>query len=113
MAVRNGFNSEMLVQSTCMPQHVTLETLNTCDTAGFVGLLDGIFEEASWVAERAAARRPFATVLALHDGLMAEVLQAPVQDRIAFVAGHPDLAGKAARRRHCSRIDRGAGRPRS
>jgi 2-oxo-4-hydroxy-4-carboxy-5-ureidoimidazoline decarboxylase len=80
-----------------MPQPVTLETLNTCDTAGFVRLLDGIFEEAPWVAERAAARRPFATVSALHDGLMAELMQASERDRIAFVAGHPDLAGKAAR----------------
>jgi 2-oxo-4-hydroxy-4-carboxy-5-ureidoimidazoline decarboxylase len=80
-----------------MPQHVTLETLNTCGTAGFVRLLDGIFEEAPWVADRAAARRPFATVSALHDGLMAEVMQASERGRIAFVAGHPDLAGKAAR----------------
>ena len=80
-----------------MSQRVSLDTLNKSDKAEFVRALDGLFEAAPWVAEQAYARRPFATVAALHDAMMAAVRGRPRQDQIAFVACHPDLAGKAAR----------------
>src|SRR4051794_20085854 len=80
-----------------MSQRVSLDTLNKADRATFVASLDGLFEDAPWVAERAVAARPFATVAALHEAMMAAVRGASRDDRVAFVAGHPDLAGKAAR----------------
>lgn len=80
-----------------MSQRVSLDMLNAADQATFSGVLADIFENAPWVAERTWAARPFATVSALHDAMMAVVRTADLADRIAFVAGHPDLAGKAAR----------------
>ena len=39
-----------------------LASLNACDRDSFVAALGGVFENAPWVAERAFAARPFATV---------------------------------------------------
>ncbi|WP_425105663.1 2-oxo-4-hydroxy-4-carboxy-5-ureidoimidazoline decarboxylase [Ancylobacter sp.] len=80
-----------------MTHPVSLDTLNTLDRDGFIAALDGIFEHAPWVAEAAFAHAPFATVSGLHEALMAAVRARPEAERVAFVAAHPDLAGKAAR----------------
>ena len=65
--------------------------------AAFVAGLGDVFEHAPWVAERAAAGRPYPTVAALHDALMQAVRDAPSATQLAFVRGHPELAGKLAR----------------
>ena len=75
----------------------TLDRLNTSDRAAFVAAIGDIFEHASWVAERAYAARPFATVAALHEAMMQVVRAAPYADQLAFLRGHPELGGKVAR----------------
>jgi 2-oxo-4-hydroxy-4-carboxy-5-ureidoimidazoline decarboxylase len=80
-----------------MSQRVSLDALNKADKPEFVRLLDGVFEHASWVAEAAFAARPYPTVAALHDALMAAVRAAPRGNQVSFIQAHPDLAGKAAR----------------
>ena len=74
----------------------TLDALNAADAGGFVGIVGEVFEHAPWVAERAAALRPFATVEALHAAMFAQIADAPEVARIAIIASHPELAGKAA-----------------
>lgn len=76
---------------------IPLTDLNTMPEAAFVAALGAIFEHAPWVAQAAAARRPFDTVAALHAGLCAAVTSAPDALRHALLAGHPELAGRAAR----------------
>jgi 2-oxo-4-hydroxy-4-carboxy-5-ureidoimidazoline decarboxylase len=76
---------------------VTLDQLNGSDRAEFVAALGDIFEHASWVAEGAFAARPFASVGALHDAMMAAVRAAPRATQLAFLRGHPELGGKVAR----------------
>jgi 2-oxo-4-hydroxy-4-carboxy-5-ureidoimidazoline decarboxylase len=76
---------------------VTLDTLNTADRAAFVSALGGIFEHAPWVAERAFASRPFATVSELHDRLAAALARASEAETLALIRGHPELASKVAR----------------
>jgi len=80
-----------------MPDRISLDDINRADKATFVAALGDIFENAPWVAERAFDQRPFASVGALHDAMMAVVRSRTKPEQIAFVAGHPDLAGKAAR----------------
>jgi 2-oxo-4-hydroxy-4-carboxy-5-ureidoimidazoline decarboxylase len=80
-----------------MADPVTLDTLNALPAADFTVALAGIFEHAEWVAEAAAAARPFVTVAALHDALMAAVRAAPRERQLAFLRGHPELGGKVAR----------------
>jgi len=75
----------------------SLDALNAADAADFVATLGDVFEHAPWIAEAAAGRRPFASVTALHDALMQVVRAAPRQTQLAFVRGHPELAGRVAR----------------
>lgn len=74
-----------------------LEDLNRMPAAAFAAAIGDTFEHAPWVAEAAAAKRPFATVTALHEAMMGAVRAAPRPQQLAFLNGHPDLAGKAAR----------------
>jgi 2-oxo-4-hydroxy-4-carboxy-5-ureidoimidazoline decarboxylase len=71
--------------------------LNTSDQAGFIAALGDIYEHAPWVAQAVHGRRPFATLAAMHEAMMAAVHAAPPAQQLALINGHPDLAGKAAR----------------
>lgn len=74
-----------------------LHQINGLDRDAFVTLLGGVFEHAAWVAEAAYAKKPFATVHDLHAAMMAAVREAPAETRLAFLNGHPELAGPEAR----------------
>jgi allantoate deiminase/N-carbamoyl-L-amino-acid hydrolase len=74
----------------------TLSHLNSCDTPSFVDTLHGIYEHSPWIAERAAAQRPFATLAALKLALRQVVDEAGEQERLALLRAHPELAGRAA-----------------
>ena len=74
----------------------TIESLNRCDAAGFADTLRGIYEHSPWVAERAAARRPFASLAALKLALQDVVDAAAPDQLLALLRAHPELAGKAA-----------------
>lgn len=76
-----------------------LAAVNELDRPAFVTLLGGVFEHAPWVAERAYGRRPFASVSALHDAMLDAVRSAAPEERLAFLNGHPELAGAEARKR--------------
>lgn len=75
----------------------SLDALNATGRANFVAVLGGIFEHSPWVAERAHARVPFATVATLFDAMAGAVEIATRDEKLALVRAHPDLAGKAAR----------------
>lgn len=75
----------------------TLDQLNRLEASAFAAALGDIFEHAPWVAEAAAAGRPFATVTDLHEAMIAAVKAAPQDKQLAFLRGHPELGGKVAR----------------
>jgi 2-oxo-4-hydroxy-4-carboxy-5-ureidoimidazoline decarboxylase len=74
-----------------------LAALNAADRDAFAAALGGVFENAPWVAERASAMRPFASVADLHRALMAAVTGAAEAEQMAFIRGHPELGGRIAR----------------
>jgi len=76
---------------------VMLGELNRMGSADFAASIGDTFEHAPWVAEAAAARRPFAKVTALHEAMMGALRAAARERQLEFLRGHPDLAGKAAR----------------
>lgn len=76
---------------------LALSELNRMSAAAFGAAIGETFEHAPWVAEAAATKRPFATVTNLHAAMMGVVWAAPRPQQLAFLNGHPDLAGKAAR----------------
>ena len=75
---------------------LTLDALNAMPAPDFVAALDGVFEDAPWVAQQAAAARPFATVAGLHAAMLEAVRAAPPGQTLAFLRGHPELSGSAA-----------------
>ena len=79
---------------------MTLAELNALDEARFVAALGGIFEHSPWVAQRAFAARPFASVDALHAAMVA-VVDARARERAARAAARASGAcrqGRDARR---------------
>jgi OHCU decarboxylase len=74
----------------------TLQELNSCDSAAFVERLRGIYEHSPWIPGRAARHRPFASVTALKLALQNAVSAATLDEQLALIRAHPELAGKAA-----------------
>ena len=74
-----------------------LATLNAMDRDAFVAAVGSAFENAEWVAAAAWSSRPFASVAALHAAMMDVVMQASEAQKLAFLRGHPELAGREAR----------------
>ena len=73
-----------------------LDDLNNAGAADFVALLDGTYEHSPWIAERAAASRPFKSLAALKVALARVVREASVDEQLGLIRAHPELAGKAA-----------------
>jgi beta-ureidopropionase / N-carbamoyl-L-amino-acid hydrolase len=74
---------------------LTIEQLNAASERDFVALLDGSYEHSPWVAERAAAARPFASLTHLKLALAQGVREAGRAQQLALLRAHPELAGKA------------------
>lgn len=81
-----------------MSTQVRLEHLNTCAPEVFCAALADIWEHAPWVPHGVVGQRPFATVEALHHAMVGVVAGQDEPARVAFYAGHPELAGDDARR---------------
>ncbi len=75
----------------------TLASLNTSSREAFIAQLHDVFEHAPWVAEAVADGRPYASADALHRAMIDAVAARSEDERVALFAGHPELAGKAAR----------------
>ena len=76
---------------------LTLDALNAMPASSFVAAVGKAFEHAPWVAEGAAAGRPYPTVAALHDAMMQAVRSAPPDRVQAFIGGHPELGSRVKR----------------
>ena len=74
---------------------LTLERLNAAPLAQALAWLDGLYEHSPWIAEKALAARPFAS-LAQMKHVLAGVVRAAGRDaQLALIRAHPELAGKA------------------
>jgi allantoate deiminase/N-carbamoyl-L-amino-acid hydrolase len=70
---------------------IRLEQLNALPAGEFVATLGGIFEHSAWVAQRAAAARPFGSRLQLLDAMRAAVDAATPEEQLALIRAHPQL----------------------
>ncbi|WP_326535247.1 2-oxo-4-hydroxy-4-carboxy-5-ureidoimidazoline decarboxylase [Pseudorhodoferax sp.] len=82
--------------TTATPTRLDLAALNAMDRDRFVATLGPTFENAPWIAQAAWAQRPFASLDALHAAMLDVVRQAPDDRQLAFLCGHPELAGREA-----------------
>ena len=74
---------------------LTLSQLNAASQADFTALLDGTYEHSPWMAERAWAHRPFASLAQLKHAFTQVLREAGREAQIALIRVHPELAGKA------------------
>jgi 2-oxo-4-hydroxy-4-carboxy-5-ureidoimidazoline decarboxylase len=74
-----------------------LAELNACHPRRFVEICGPLYEHSPWVAERATAKRPFASLASLHEALQEVVAAATTEEQLALIHSHPDLVGMAAR----------------
>ncbi len=74
----------------------SLAELSSLPQSEFKACLENIFEHSPWVAERAWKARPFASVGALHEAMVAQVRAASHAEQLALIKAHPELAGKEA-----------------
>jgi 2-oxo-4-hydroxy-4-carboxy-5-ureidoimidazoline decarboxylase len=70
---------------------MTLDEVNAKDRSAFIAALGWIFEGSEWVVERAWAKRPFATLDALHDAMTAVVASASSEEQLGLLRAHPEL----------------------
>lgn len=83
--------------SQSSPAQKSLADLNACSETDFVAALANIFEYSPWIAEQAAASRPFAGVRPLFETMKTIVEDAAPGRRLALIKAHPDLADKTKR----------------
>ncbi len=73
----------------------SLDDLNALPASVFVDRLAAIFEHSPWVAEKAAANRPYPNIAALHQSMVQIVQEAGESTQLALLNSHPDLVGQA------------------
>jgi beta-ureidopropionase / N-carbamoyl-L-amino-acid hydrolase len=74
---------------------LSLDQINAAAADDFVALLAGTYEHSPWIAQRAAADRPFASLAQLKLALARVVREAGREAQLALIRAHPELAGKA------------------
>lgn len=75
---------------------LSLTHINALPRDNFVRVISPAFERSPWIAEAAAAERPFATVEELHHALCRIVLKAGEEKQLALIRAHPELGRRAA-----------------
>lgn len=79
-----------------MTDPMSLAAINAMSLAEFVEAFAGIAEHSPWVAEAAAARRPFTSRVAMIAAFQDAIGEAGGEAQAALLRAHPDLAGRAA-----------------
>jgi len=74
----------------------SLEQINALSAEAFVDLFGGLYEHSPWIAEAAAAQRPFESPRALLAVFRSVVETASEEAKLELLRAHPDLAGKLA-----------------
>lgn len=74
----------------------SIAQLNAMSAQDFTDALASIWEHSPWIPARAAGMRPFRSVLDLHKAMSSLVFASSLDDQLALIRAHPQLAGRAA-----------------
>lgn len=77
---------------------IALDALNSMPAAEFVARFGAVFEHSPWVAERAAARRPFASRAQVLEAMLAVVEAASLDEQMALIRAHPQLGARGRKK---------------
>ena len=75
---------------------LSIDDLNGMAVPDFTAAFGDVAEHSPWVAERAAGARPFADRDAVAQAFADALRGAALDERVAVLRAHPDLAGRAA-----------------
>lgn len=75
---------------------IPLAEINDMSAAEFIARFGDVAEHSPWVAERAAALRPFMSLDEMIAAFVAIMEAATREEQRALLVAHPDLAGRAA-----------------
>lgn len=73
---------------------ITLKLLEEKSDKEFTECLGDIFEHSSWIPEQAAASRPFASLVSLHQCMVDIVSQTSTEMKLDLIRKHPNLGDK-------------------
>lgn len=73
---------------------ITLSELNAQSEKEFTKFLGDTFEHSPWIAKKAAASRPFSSIMNLHQCLEAIVRNSSKEEKLALIRKHPNLGDK-------------------
>lgn len=76
----------------------TLAELNAMSADDFIAALAPVFENAPWVTEAVAAKRPLATLTALHQAMLSLIGSQSDDALVRFLRGHPRLSPDTLRK---------------
>jgi 2-oxo-4-hydroxy-4-carboxy-5-ureidoimidazoline decarboxylase len=79
-----------------LPEKIAIADVNNLDQRGFVSRFGALYEHSPWIAERVWHERPFGSFAQLHGAFVQVMYDAPLDQQLALIRAHPDLAGKAA-----------------
>ncbi|MEK4223365.1 2-oxo-4-hydroxy-4-carboxy-5-ureidoimidazoline decarboxylase [Bacillus sp. FSL W8-0116] len=68
-----------------------LKQLNEMSASEFIHLLGGVFENSSWVAERAEPNRPYSSFQSLYNKMVEIVETASENEQLKLIQMHPHL----------------------
>ncbi|GAA4493436.1 2-oxo-4-hydroxy-4-carboxy-5-ureidoimidazoline decarboxylase [Gluconacetobacter tumulicola] len=74
---------------------LVMQRVNEMEPARFVERFGALYEHSPWVVERAAALRPFADPGAMLAAMTGVLDRATVEEKLALVRAHPELARRA------------------
>lgn len=87
----------------------TIAAINVMTVEDFVAGFGDVAEHSPWVAERAAAKRPYASRDAMIAAFEAALATAEPAAQLALIRAHPDLATRARLTDDSTREQKGAG----
>jgi OHCU decarboxylase len=73
---------------------MTLAQLNDMPHLEFIKTLKDIFEHSPWVATSVVMKRPFERLESLHEAMVEQVKDAPLERQLELIRAHPDLGAK-------------------
>ena len=88
---------------------IALNEINRLSRAEFTRVVGPIFEHSPWIAEVAAAQRPFSDRTNLHTAMCAIVQNSGEEKQLALICAHPDLVGRVVLTAESNREQTAAG----
>lgn len=88
---------------------ISLDQVNVMAHADFMAVFGDVAEHSPWVAEAAAAERPFGDRREMVAAFASAMQSAPQAAKLSLLRAHPDLAGKAELTDDSTREQAGAG----